>query len=432
MRFSPDTLKVSGSDTTFSGKRLVGFDNPIPATERDPFSRSFNAAINDTGLPGDVADTIVVVDASGAHRATNVRVCRAAPGALDVIGDPRTNCTVANNKLDEDDIDLDNALNFSSAQRESERILRYVVDLNAPSAVTRVGGRFTDTLYVRGQPQARTRNWVLVRVPFKTPTDSLNDVNRRKVRALRLTLVSAQGPDAEVPVQLPIAELQVVGARWLDRSNQTLDRNRGHPAGRRVRHHARRSARPTRARRSCTNRLRAIVNEAAQKGAQLQGMLTTINESSLRIQTGNLPLYHRAEAFFRFPAGPQYFMAFQRLNVWGRGRGNGWGQSGELQMYFKVGRDENNFYMFRAPANAGPTAAAWTDFAIDLSKFIDLRKKIQTAYLAGSATSIACTGVDSAIIVASPLPAGVVSRRFAACQDGYIVYTSIRRSRRRI
>ena len=126
-----------------------------------------------------------------------------------------------------------------------------------------------------------------------------------------------------------------------------------------------------------------IVNEAAQKGAQFQSTLTTTNESSLRIQTGNLPLYHRAEAFFRFPPGPQYFMAFQRLNVWGRGRGNGWGQSGELQMYIKVGRDENNFYMFRAPANAGPTAAAWTDFAIDLSKFIDLRKKIQTAYLAG-------------------------------------------------
>ena len=52
-------------------------------------------------------------------------------------------------------------------------------------------------------------------------------------------------------------------------------------------------------------------------------------------------------------------------------------------MYFKVGRDENNFYMYRAPVNAGPTAAAWTDFAIDLSRFIELRKKIQTAYLAG-------------------------------------------------
>src|SRR5262249_21209313 len=226
VRFSPDTVRVSGSDTTFSAKRLAGFDNPAPATERDAFSRSFNAAINDIGLPGDLADTIVAVDGSGLHRATNVRVCRAAPGALDVIGDPRTNCTIANNKLDEYDIDADNALNFTNAQRESERILRYVVDLSAPNAYTRVGGRFTDTLYVRGVPQPRTRNWLLVRVPFKTPTDSLNDVNRRKLRALRLTLVSPAptGPqqDPEAPVQLPIAELQVTGAPWLDRANQTL------------------------------------------------------------------------------------------------------------------------------------------------------------------------------------------------------------------
>ncbi len=92
-------------------------------------------------------------------------------------------------------------------------------------------------------------------------------------------------------------------------------------------------------------------------------------------------------------------------------------------MYVKVGRDENNFYMFRAPANAGRPPPAWTDFAIDLSQFINLRKKIQTEYLAGKHESIACTGVDSAIIVASPLPVGVVSHRFAACDDGYMVYT---------
>lgn len=423
--FAPDTLKVGGTagiDTTFSGKRLAGFDNPVPATERDPFSRAFNAAINDTGLPGDVADTIVVVDGTGVHRATNVRVCRAAPGALDVIGDPRTNCTVANNKLDEEDIDLDNALNFSSAQRESERILRYVADLSAPNAFTRVGGRFTDTLFVRGQPQPRTRNWVLVRIPFKSPTDSLNDVNRRKLRALRLTIVAPQVLDAEVPVQLPIAELQVTGAPWLDRSSQTLAGVAG------VRQDGGFVITSTIGTNDSTAAIiyqppPGVTNEAALKGAELQGGRTATNESSLRVQTGNLQLYHRAEAYFRFPAGPQYFMAFQRLNVWGRGRGDGWGQGGELQMYIKVGRDENNFYMFRTPANVGQTAAAWTDFAIDLNRFIDLRRKIQTAYLSGTPTSIACTGVDSAIIAASPLPVGTVTRRFAACQDGYMVYT---------
>ncbi len=431
LSFAPDTLKVgaasagAGVDTTFAGKHLVGFDNPVPATERDPFSRSFNAAINDTGLPGDVADTVTVLDGSGAHRATNVRICRAAPGALDVVGDPRTNCTIANNKLDEYDIDQDNALNFTNAQRESERLLRYVVDLTVAGAYTRVGGKFTDTLYVRGQPQPRTRNWVLVRVPFKTPTDSLNDVNRRKLRALRLTLVSPPplgGQDPETPVQLPIAELQVTGAPWIDRSNQTLKgiAGIGPDAGFVITS----TIGTTDSSASVVYQPPpGIVNEAALKGAQFQGTLTTTTESSLRLQTGNLQLYHRAEAYFRFPAGPQYFMAFRRMNVWGRGRGHGWGMNGELQMYIKVGRDENNFYMYRTTADTGHTAAAWTDFAIDLNQFINLRQKIQTAYLAGNTTSIACTGVDSAIIAASPLPTGVVSRRFAACQNGYIVYT---------
>ncbi len=431
LSFAPDTLTVAtgaaGADTTFAGKHLVGFDNPVPATERDPFSRSFNAAINDTGLPGDVADTVMVLDGSGAHRATNVRVCRAVPGALDVVGDPRTNCTVANNKLDEYDIDQDNALNFTNAQRESERLLRYVVDLTAANAYTRVGGSFTDTLYVRGQPQARTRNWVLVRVPFKAPTDSLNGVNRQKLRALRLTVVSppvgsAQGQDAETPVQLPIAELQVTGAPWIDRSSQTLAGIAG------VRQDGGFVITSTIGTTDSSTSVvyqppPGIVNEAALKGAQFQGTLTTTTESSLRLQTGNLSLYHRAEAYFRFPAGAQYFMAFRRMSVWGRGRNNGWGPNGELQMYIKVGRDENNFYMYRTPVNAGTTAAAWSDFSIDLGQFINLRQQIQTAYLTGKTTSIACTGVDSAIIAASPLPTGVVTRRFAACQNGYIVYT---------
>ncbi len=48
------------NDTTFTGKRLVGVRRSGAVTERDPFSHSFNADVNDTGLPGDVVDTLVV------------------------------------------------------------------------------------------------------------------------------------------------------------------------------------------------------------------------------------------------------------------------------------------------------------------------------------------------------------------------------------
>ena len=425
LSFGPDTLTIQHNangtiDSVYSGRKVQGFNRLD--TERDPFSRAFNADVNDTGLPGDVVDTLVVIDGSTVRREHAVRVCRGAVGALDVIGDPRTNCTIANAKLDEEDIDLDNALNFTDAERENERVLRYVVDLASATSYKRIGGTFTDTLYVRGVPQTRTRRWVLVSVPFKAPTDSLNDVNRRKIRALRLTVVSGAAQDPEEPTQLPIAELRLTGAPWLDRANQTLAGIAGlRPDGGFV----------ITSTIGTTDSSTALVyqpppgvaDQPEVKGAQLQGGRTAINESSMRIQAGNMALYHRAEAYLRFPTGPQHFLGFERLRVWGRGRGVGWGLGGELQMYIKVGRDENNFYMYRAPVNAGQTQAAWTDLDVDFARFIDLRRKIQTAYLAGKSESIACTGLDSAIIAASPLPVGAVTHRFAACSDGYMVYT---------
>jgi hypothetical protein len=49
---------------------------------------------------------------------------------------------------------------------------------------------------------------------------------------------------------------------------------------------------------------------------------------------------------------------------------------------------------------------------------------VQTDYLAGKPGSIACTGVDSAIIAApAGTGAGGTSKRFAACDNGYMVYT---------
>ena len=424
LTFAPETLTIRRTgtrvDSLFSGRKTQGLDRLD--SERDPFSRAFNADVNDTGLPGDIIDTLVVVDGATIRKETNVRLCRGAPGALDVIGDPRTNCTIANAKLDEEDIDLDNALNLASADRERERLLRYIVDLRKPATYKRVGNSFTDTLYVRGVPRPRTRQWVLVSVPFGTPSDSLNDVDRRKLRALRLTVVSGAAQDPDEPTQLPIAELHVTGSPWLDRSPQTLAGIAGiRPGGGFV-------VTST----VGTNDSSAVLSyqpppgvadEANFKGAQFQAGLTAINESSLRLQAGNMPLFHRAEAYWRFPTGAEDYLLFEQLRVWGRGRGSGWGQAGDLQMYVKIGRDENNFYLYRSPVTSGQTQAAWTDLAIDLSRFVRLRDQIQQAYLAGKKELLACGGVDSAIVVASPIPSGIATHRFAACDNGYMVYT---------
>jgi len=423
--FAPETLTVvrnpNGTvDSLFTGRKLQGFD--ALNTERDTFSHAFNADVNDTGLPGDVVDTLVVIDGPSVTRVARAKICRAAPGALDQVGDQRTNCTIANNRLDEEDIDQDNAMNFFNVNRENERLLRYVVDLSSPSRYKRIGGTFTDTLFLNGVVNVRTRRWVLVSVPFKTPTDSINDVNRRRLRALRLTVVSGALQGQEEPTQFPIAELRVTGAPWLDRSNQTL---RG-VAGIRL------DGGFVVASTIGTNDSSAAVvyqpppgvtDQTDTKTGQFVAGLTQINERSMRLQAGNMGIYHRAEAYLRFPAGPQNFFGFRQLRVWGRGRGEGWGPSGDLEMYLKVGRDENNFYLYRAPMNAGQTAAAWSDLAIDFNRFVALRNKIQQAYLAGKTESIACSGADSLMIVASPLPSNLVAHRFAACDNGYMVYT---------
>ena len=424
IRFAPETLTIvrnsNGSvDSLFSGKKLQGFDTLD--TERDRFSHTFNADANDVGLPGDIVDTLVVIDGATVKRVTKVPICRGASGALDFLGDPRTNCTRANAKLDEEDIDLDNELNFSNALRENERVFRYIVDLADTNSYKRVGGSYTDTVTVGGVPQPRTRRWVLVSLPFKTPADSLNDVNRRRIRALRLTLVSGVDQDDAEVTQLPIAELRVTGAPWLVRSSSVLAGIAG--------------ARPnggvvigsTIGTNDSSKTLvyqppPGITNSIDSRSGQF-GAVTEINEHSMRVQAVNLPLYNRAETFFRFPTGPQDFFAYKHVRVWGRGRGNGWGTNGELQMYLKLGRDENNFYLYRSPVGAGNTAAAWTDLDIDVQRFVNLRNRIQKDYLAGKPTSIACTGADSAIVVSSPSPIGIVSHRFAACDDGYMVYT---------
>jgi len=428
--FGPDTLiirrnsKNGAIDSLFTGRKLQGFDSLN--TERDSFSKAFNFDVNDTGLPGDVVDTLVVIDSVNANvrRETNVRICRGATSALNPLGDPRTNCTIGNARLDEEDIDLDNQLNFNNATRESERVLRYVVELNDPTKFKRFGRSYTDSVLVDGVSQPRTRQWALISIPFGVPTDSLNAVNRRRIRAVRLTLVSGQTLPDDEPTQLPFAEMRVTGAPWLDRSTSVLDgiggikRDGGFVITSTI---------------GTMDSSAALVyqpppgvgDQPEVKGPQIGAVRTQINERSLRIQAGNLPLYHRAEAFLRFPTGPQFYQGFKQLRIWGRGRGNGWGQNGDLQMYIKIGRDEDNFYMFRTTVAAGSNAAAWSDLAVDFSRLVALRKKIQTDYLSGKKESIACTGVDSLMIARSPLPAGVASpHRFAACDDGYMAYTA--------
>lgn len=430
--FAPETLYLrpragGGVDSVYAGRKPQGLDHLD--SERDPFTRAFNADVNDTGLPGDVVDSLVVVDANGGtHLERNFAVCQGIFRAILPLGDTHANCTVHNNRLDEEDIDQNGVLNFDAAHRESEGILRYVVDLTDPTTFTRIGNTALVPDTTGGVITQVRKQWVLVRVPFNTPTDSLGDVQRRRMKALRLSLVSGPGTPDDQFVQLPIDRLRLVGAPWLARNDQTIAGIAGDQgAG----GYVITSLVGTADRDSVSGLFYqsppGVTDQADTRAAAYAPTAIQINEQSLRIQAGDLPVYGRAEAYYRFPAGQQNFMGYEQLRLWARGRDHGWGPDGDLQMYVKMGRDENNFYLYRTPVNAGQGQSAWLpEVTVDFSRFYALRRQLQNAYLHGGtagADSLACTGVDSAMIAASGLPLGGATHRYAACDNGYMVYT---------
>ncbi|MEO8337483.1 MAG: cell surface protein SprA, partial [bacterium] len=422
--YAPETLYVrpgSKPDSLFRGRKLHGLDSLD--TERDPISRAFNADVNDKGLPGDVVDTLAVDENGAITRMFNVPICTGTTRSPPRLGDTRTNCTVRNNRLDEEDIDLDNVLNLKTAQRDQERLLRFVIDLGDSRKWVRFGKSFRQQIDSAGP--AKTLQWVLVRVPFRAADDTVNDVLLRRVRALRVTMVSGVGAADDEFIQTPIARLKLTGAPWIKRNEQTLAGIAGEtPAGGYIISGLIGTADKGTTSGDDYQPPPGVTDEADTRAAQFSVTSTQINERSLRLQAGNLPVLGRAEAYYRFPNGQQSFMGYQQLRLWARGRRNGWGPTGELQMYVKVGRDANNFYLYRTPVMSGPGVEAWNpEVRVDFNRFFALRQKLQNAYLANKGDTLQCTGVDAALVNASATPAAAGQQRYVACDGGYMVYT---------
>ena len=423
----PTNLAVSrgstGPDSTYSGRAIYGRDTL--QSERDPFSRAFDQSKNDTGLPGDVIPNLAFTAPDSVGTIRNFKICSKGNTQLRQIGDTKTNCTVNNGRLDEWDLDGDNVLNFGSAQREQERLLRYSVDLSDPKSYVRVGGCAaspTDSLGVAGERKC----WVLVRIPFGTPLDTISGgPNLQRVRAVRMTMISGAAAADNEFTQVPIARFKFTGASWLKRSQQSL----AGVAGERTSIGVVAASTIGTADKDSTSGLvydspPGVVDQSEQKLSGLENQRIVINEQSMRLTTTALARYERAEAYYRFPEGAKNFMQYRQLRAWARGRGNGWGQNGDLQFYVKIGRDDNNFYFYRSPVNSGVGQAAWLpEVVVDFDQLNALRLKLQNAYLQNSKDTLSCTGVDAALIAQSVLPAGQISRRFAACANGYMVYT---------
>lgn len=439
LTFAPETLTIKPPvrtgllpDSTYRGKRLVGFDRFD--SERDAFSRAFNAVENDKGIAGDVADTIVVVDQTKSPTLTQtlnkVPLCTQSVNITQVLGDSRAVCTVRNNRLDEEDIDLDGQLNLPSSAADNEQIRRFAVDLSDKRNWTRTGScsrqiDSTDTGIV-----SDTVCWVQIRLNWRAPLEELNNPNERRMRAMRMTMVSSANSGDDDFIRVALARLRLVGAPWLKRADRPLSGVAGDSAAL-TGGYVIASVVGTL---DSSSRLPysappGVAEKPENRQSGYENTVVQVNERALRLQTGipgqQFRTFDRAEAFYRFPQGTQSFMGYRTLRLWMRGRGNGWGPSGELNGYVKIGRDENNFYLYRTTVNEGPAQSAWDpEVRVDLTRFQMLRAQLENNFLKSSPDSLACTGTDLELIRRSGLPRGVVVRRYAVCQDGYIVYSA--------
>ena len=427
--FSPTTLNVTGGDSLYTGRQLEGYG--VLDSERDPLTRGFNVATDDVGLPGDVVSQLEVLqDGAPVSVVENFPICG---NHLDVqaTGDTRTNCTSRNSRLDEEDLDFDGQLFLPNpTDREREEVRRYVVDMSQPNAYSRLGRSLpfgipnasggTDTVEFR---------WAFFRIPFRAPTDSIGNPRTRSLRTLRVTVVSGEGTPEFASTLTPLARLRLVGSPWLKRTNRAIAGVGGEND---------QASSPTSfviasligtqdrdsSRGIFYQSPPGVVDQPENVQAGFADQQVQINERSLRLVAGDLRRYERAEAYYRFPEGQRNFMGYKELRVWARGNRNGWGEQGELQFYVKVGRDPNNFYFYRTPVNAGRDQAAWLpEVRMDFDKIFALRAEVQNAYLQ-NANRNTCTGVDSALIANSTLPAGRnYADVYARCDGGYMVFT---------
>jgi hypothetical protein len=104
-----------------------------------------------------------------------------------------------------------------------------------------------------------------------------------------------------------------------------------------------------------------------------------INERSLRVVATELEVGQRAEAYQRFPSGAQNVLKYEQVRVWFRGRGDGW-TSGDLSAFFKIGSDDQNWYMYLVPASS----IVWIPEArISIPIWRELRADIEQRWLQG-------------------------------------------------
>jgi len=390
LAIAPESLTVTGSDSLYTGRQYTGVG--VLNSERQS-TGIFNAASDDIGI---LMDRIASLDVNGVPTA-NVQTCAdQLSNTVPVYpwGDLSSRCTVGNGFLDTEDLNGDNRLN---AQGSNDNVFRWVVQPNDQSPYfVRYGATYTDT-------QGRTSTWSLYRVPMRIPGYTIGSPNLRLIQDIRLTFVAPPNAGPDVVARFALARARFIGAPWVRRADTPLlgiSSPTASPTGTMFAAviSTEDVALGYRSPPGVTNQTAANSNGQSVQGIQ-------INEKSLRIVATALEVGERAEAYQRFPSGSQNLLKYQQVEVWFRGRGDGWG-SGDLQAYFKIGSDDRNFYMYRTPA----LTTTWDPQAlISIPKWRQLRADIEQAWLNGAPPSGA-----AACGIGDPLA-------YVACDGPYVV-----------
>ena len=371
---APESLSVQAGDSVFAGRQFVGLGRLD--TERQS-TGVFNAAQDDIGILGDRPDQLAV---DGVPTA-GVPLCRQELDNVVTVyrwGDLGARCSNGNGALDAEDLDNDNQLDATGS---GENVLRWVVDLRGSPYFVRTGAIAADS----GQ-------WELYRLPLRTEQYRLGSPNIRLVKHLRITAVAAPdqgGPD--VRTFWALGRMRFLGSPWVRRSEKPVQSIAGAtdaPGNGEVVS----STVSTENIELGYTSPPGVRGGLDKKGGGKGEFGSQVNERSLRVIAREILPGQRAEAYFRFPSGPQNLLRYKELRAWARGRGPGW-DSRDFEVFIRAGSDSRNFYQFSANA----ATATWEpELRVRLDKWRELRAQIESRRLQGlpadSAARVACGG----------------------------------------
>lgn len=368
-------------DTTYTGRRRIG-EGRLD-TERDTLTNSWNALINDNGILGSVADSIL--NQTAGSEVHNMPLCTYPTGGtggffVTYWGDPEARCSRHDGLPETEDLDGDGHLD-SLVTALNESYFRYVFHIGDPKYFVRDGG----PLDASGNVDSSGGRWRLYRIPFRSDTAQVGAPDVHQIRSLRLTVIAPEG-SSDATLYFALGRLHLVGAPWVKRATTPIAGIAG-SVGTGLGEVVVSTV-------STENAVDlhyvpppGVTDQGATQSGSLQLGTTQINERSLRVIGSQVGVGQRAEAYYQFPEGQRNFLGYRQLHVWARGRGAGWNNH-QLSFYIKVGQDENNFYMYRAPAD---TTTWLPDKVVDFSRWQAMRADIERRFLGGQRPSGAAT-----------------------------------------